>query len=185
MKVTTNPLQKRRAYGMNIITQDNHSSELLSSKINIFFNEFHVSQILKSCNAYKLRGFSVVHIFLTAFLTVFCNRSFYQMKKEHNPMIDFEQDTFYRFINSYSINWRKFTLLLSAMGISLAGNDKVNVERVDTEWVAANGCRVGGCGMGECGTGGRWAGNRRRGMSRCLPEWRLRGLETRCTPLQL
>ena len=35
MKVTTNPLQKRRAYAMNIITQDNHSSELLSSKINI------------------------------------------------------------------------------------------------------------------------------------------------------
>lgn len=99
---------------MNIITQDNHSSELLSSKINIFFNEFHVSQILKSCNAYKLRGFSVVHIFLAAFLTVFCNKSFYQMKKEHNQMIDFEQDTFYRFINSCSINWRKFTLLLSA-----------------------------------------------------------------------
>ena len=40
---------------MNIVAHHHRSSELLSSKISHFLEEFHVSKILRSCNAYKVR----------------------------------------------------------------------------------------------------------------------------------
>ena len=98
---------------MNIVTHHHHSCELVSSQILQFFAEFHVGQILRTCNAYKLRGFKVLSIFLVAFESAFHHRSFYQRKKDAPESIPFEQDTFYRFLNSCTIHWRRFTLLLS------------------------------------------------------------------------
>lgn len=45
---------------MNNVPHHHHSCEAASSKIQQFFAEFHVGQILRSCNAYKLRGFAVM-----------------------------------------------------------------------------------------------------------------------------
>jgi len=98
---------------MNIVSHHHHSCEPVSSQILKFFAEFHVRQILRSCNAYKLRGFKVLSIFLVAFEAAFHHRSFYQQKKDAPESIPFEQDTFYRFLNACTIHWRKFTLLLS------------------------------------------------------------------------
>ena len=120
MKVTKNPQQNRRAYAMNIVPHHHHSCEAASSKIQRFFAEFHVGQILRSCNAYKLRGFAVMAIFLVAFEAVFQRRSFYQRKKDAPESIPFERDTFYRFLNSCAIHWRKFTLLLGTAIIQKA-----------------------------------------------------------------
>ena len=105
---------------MNIVPHHHHSCEATSSKIQQFFTEFHVSQILRSCNAYKLRGFAVMAIFLVAFEAVFQRRSFYQWKKDAPESIPFERDTFYRFLNSCAIHWRKFTLLLDTAIIQKA-----------------------------------------------------------------
>lgn len=105
---------------MNIVPHHHHSCEAASSKIQQFFAEFHVSQILRSCNAYKLRGFAVMAIFLVAFEAVFQRRSFYQRKKDAPYSIPFERDTFYRFLNSCAIHWRKFTLLLGTAVIQKA-----------------------------------------------------------------
>lgn len=105
---------------MNIIPHHHHSCEAASSKIQRFFAEFHVGQILRSCNAYKLRGFAVMAIFLVAFEAVFQRRSFYQRKKDAPESIPFERDTFYRFLNSCAIYWRKFTLLLGTAIIQKA-----------------------------------------------------------------
>ena len=71
-------------------------------------------------NAYKLRGFAVMAIFLVAFEAVFQRRSFYQRKKDAPESIPFERDTFYRFLNSCAIHWRKFTLLLGTAIIQKA-----------------------------------------------------------------
>ena len=105
---------------MNIVPHYHHSCEAASSKIQRFFAEFHVGQILRSCNAYKLRGFAVMAIFLVAFEAVFQRRSFYQRKKDAPESIPFERDTFYRFLNSCAIHWRKFTLLLGTAIIQKA-----------------------------------------------------------------
>lgn len=105
---------------MNIVPHHHHSCEAASSKIQRFFAEFHVGQILRSCNAYKLRGFAVMAIFLVAFEAAFQRRSFYQRKKDAPESIPFERDTFYRFLNSCAIHWRKFTLLLGTAIIQKA-----------------------------------------------------------------
>ena len=47
---------------MNIVAHNHQSRELLSSKISRFLEEFHVGRILKACNAYQVRGFSVKDI---------------------------------------------------------------------------------------------------------------------------
>ena len=113
---------------MNIVPH-HHSCEVTSSKIHQFFAEFHIGQILRSCNAYKLRGFAVMAIFLVAFETVFQCRSFYQRKKDTPKSIPFERDTFYRFLNSCAIHWRKFTLLLSTAIIQKAIAPLTSAER--------------------------------------------------------
>ena len=114
---------------MNIVPHHHHSCEAASSKIQQFFTEFHVSQILRSCNAYKLRGFAVMAIFLVAFEAAFQRRSFYQRKKDAPESIPFERDTFYRFLNSCAIHWRKFTLLLGTAIIQKAVAPLTNEER--------------------------------------------------------
>ncbi len=99
---------------MNIVTQNHQSRELLSSKISHFLEEFHVGRILKACNAYKVRGFSVKDVFQVAFENAFSSKSFFQKQREYSNCIPFAKDTFYRFMNSSSINWRKFTLQLAS-----------------------------------------------------------------------
>ena len=79
---------------MNIVPHRHHSCESFSSRFLQFCTEFHVSQILRSCNAYKMRGFSVMAIFLVALEQAFKRRSFYQQKKDVPEAIPFERDTF-------------------------------------------------------------------------------------------
>lgn len=95
---------------MNIVAHNHQSRELLSSKISRFLEEFHVGRILKACNAYKVRGFSVKDVFHVAFENAFSSKSFFQKQRESSTSIPFAKDTFYRFMNSSNINWRKFTL---------------------------------------------------------------------------
>ena len=64
---------------MNIVAYNHQSRELLSSKISHFLEEFHVGRILKACNAYKVRGFSVKDVFQVAFENAFSSKSFFQM----------------------------------------------------------------------------------------------------------
>ena len=61
---------------MNIVAHNHQSRELLSSKISHFLEEFHVGRILKACNAYKVRGFSVKDVFQVAFENAFSSKSF-------------------------------------------------------------------------------------------------------------
>ena len=117
---------------MNIVPHHHHSGEAASSKIQQFFAEFHVGRILRSCNAYKLRGFAVMAIFLVAFEAVFQRRSFYQRKTDAPESIPFERDTVYRFLNSCAIHWRKFTLLLGTAAIApLTSEARRNVLIID------------------------------------------------------
>ena len=84
---------------MNIVAHNHQSRELLSSKISRFLEEFHVGRILKACNAYKVRGFSVKDVFQVAFENAFSSKSFFQKQRESSTSIPFAKDTFYRFMN--------------------------------------------------------------------------------------
>ena len=75
---------------MNIVAHNHQSRELLSSKISRFLEEFHVGRILKACNAYKVRGFSVKDIFQVAFENAFSSKSFFQKQRESSMSIPYE-----------------------------------------------------------------------------------------------
>ena len=120
---------------MNIVAHNHTFGEHISSKISCFMEEFHVGKIFKNCNAYKVRGFSVSSVFQVAFENVFRNKSFYQQEKMDSSVIPFAKDTFYRFMNSSCVNWRKFTLQLGKAVIQkivlLTSENRRNVLIID------------------------------------------------------
>ena len=52
---------------MNSIAQTNQSEKQLSEKMQSFLSRYHVGRLLRSANAYKLRGFPVLSVFLVLF----------------------------------------------------------------------------------------------------------------------
>jgi len=99
---------------MKIITQNNENDKKVSSSIIKFFKTYKISSILKASNAYKNKGISVIDLFLYLFSLVFENRSMYMSMLTGKHDGSFSKDTVYRFLNSSSINWMRFTTLLSA-----------------------------------------------------------------------
>ena len=99
---------------MNSITQNHQDEELLSKKMQIFFRRYQVGRILRAANAYKLRGVPVLSIFLLVFRMVFQQRSVYTQMHLQSAAMSFGKDTFYRFMNSCRIHWRRVTTELAA-----------------------------------------------------------------------
>ena len=121
---------------MNSIAQTNRSENQLSEKMQYFLRRYHISRILRSANAYKHGGFSVLRIFLVAFSMVFTHRFFFMQIHLQRGAVPFAKDTFYRFMNSCHIHWRRFTTLLASTIIHttiapLTSVDRVNVLILD------------------------------------------------------
>ena len=121
---------------MNSITQNHQDEELLSKKMQVFFRRYQVSRILRAANAYKLRGIPVLSIFLLVFRMVFQQRSVYTQMHLQRTAMPFGKDTFYRFMNSCRIHWRRFTTELAAAIIHatlapLTQADRINVLILD------------------------------------------------------
>ena len=124
------------AHAMNSITQIHQDEELLSKKMQVFFRRYQVSRILCAANAYKLRGVPVLSIFLLVFRIVFQQRSVYTQMHLQRTAMPFGKDTFYRFMNSCRIHWRRFTTELAAAIIHatlapLTQADRINVLILD------------------------------------------------------
>ena len=121
---------------MNSITQNHQDEELLSKKMQVFFRRYQVSRILRAANAYKLRGVPVLSIFLLVFRMVFQQRSVYTQMHLQRTAMPFGKDTFYRFMNSCRIHWRRCTTELAAAIIHatlapLTQADRINVLILD------------------------------------------------------
>lgn len=121
---------------MKIIPQNYENDKKVSSSITNFFKKYKVSSILKHSNAYKSKGILVIDLFKYLFSLIFANRSMYMnmLTGKHNE--NFAKDTVYRFLNSSSINWTKFTSLLSSSVANstitkLTDEDRVNVLIID------------------------------------------------------
>ncbi|UZD42236.1 transposase [Selenomonas sputigena] len=104
--------------------------------MQVFFRRYQVSRILRAANAYKLRGIPVLSIFLLVFRMVFQQRSVYTQMHLQRTAMPFGKDTFYRFMNSCRIHWRRFTTELAAAIIHatlapLTQADRINVLILD------------------------------------------------------
>lgn len=100
---------------MKIITQDYVSDKMLNDSIKGFSKKFNLFSILKSCNAYKTKGFSTLAVFLYMLKLAFDNRSMYMSHLTGTYAEKFGKDTVYRLLNNPSINWMKFTVTLATI----------------------------------------------------------------------
>lgn len=119
-----------------IITQNNKNDKRVSSSIINFFKKYKVSDCLRLSNAYKNKGIPVATLFQYLFCLIFSNRSMYMNMLTGKHIENFAKDTIYRFLNSTSINWLKFTSLLSAKIANstitkLTDENRVNVLIID------------------------------------------------------
>ncbi len=121
---------------MKIITQNYENDKKVSSSIMNFFKKYKISSILKASNAYKSKGIPVINLFQYLFSLIFTNRSMYMNMLTGKHKENFAKDTVYRFLNSSSINWTKFTSLLAAKVANttitnLTDEKRVNVLIID------------------------------------------------------
>mgnify|MGYP005813833093 CR=1 FL=1 len=121
---------------MKSITQNYVSDKNVNSSIINFFKCYKVASVLKNSNAYKQKGVPVAALFQYLFTLIFLNRSMYMNMLTGKHTEGFAKDTIYRFLNSISINWMRFTSLLSARIVSttiekLTNDDRVNVLILD------------------------------------------------------
>ena len=128
---------------MNSITQDNHDDIMLSKKFAAFAKTYRISEILRSSNAYKQKGIAVLCIFLEAFSMVFLHQTMYMRMYLHADSVPFGKQTFYRFLNSCRINWRRFTALLCLRIVRdtiapLTAKDRIDALIVDDSLYARN-----------------------------------------------
>lgn len=121
---------------MKIITQNYINDKRVNSSIINFFKKYKITALLRSSNAYKQKGFQPVALFQYLFTLIFLNRSMYMNMLTGKHTESFAKDTVYRFLNSISINWMRFTSLLSSKIVStsieeLTSEDRVNVLIID------------------------------------------------------
>ena len=118
-----------------IITDKSNAEHIISSKIDIFFNNFSISKLMKKSNFYKEGGIQCVVVLKEIFGLVFTGKNLFRTLKMSSNDISFKKNTAYRFLNSSSYNWSRLLLLLVTIiieGINkLTSDDRVTVLIVD------------------------------------------------------
>ena len=116
---------------MKIIAQNYQEDKAVSDSINNFFKTYKISSILRAANAYKKKGIAVASIFLYLFSLIFTQRSMYMNMLMGKNSSGFSKDTVYRFLNSFHINWLRFTSLLCARIVSESIENLTDISRVN------------------------------------------------------
>lgn len=92
------------------------------SKILKAFKELQIGKFLRKSNITKSQGFSSLEIFKFIVLLIFHQKNLYRFLQSKYNESAFSKNTYYRFLNDSSSNWRKFLLYLSAFVVSHFSN---------------------------------------------------------------
>lgn len=103
---------------MNNISQSEILLQDANNEIFTFLTMFKISDLLKQCNAYKKKGFSVIQLFTYLVALMFQPISTYMSMRIGTYKEQFSKNTIRRFCNNPSINWHKFLRLLSQKLVS-------------------------------------------------------------------
>jgi len=101
----------------------------ISSIISAFFASFSIGALLKKTGAYKAKGIPAVAVFQQLFTTAFMHKSLFEILRSEGAG-NIAKDTFYRFLNSCNINWRRFVHLLAGKIINEKLENLTDTERV-------------------------------------------------------
>lgn len=120
---------------MTTISENQVNENIVSRRIETFFKEHRVGQILRKSNAYKSKGVPVVQIFLYLVQLVFTKKSMYMNILNGTNSAGFAKDVVYRLLNATFINWTTFLLQLAMSVImkisALTSEERFNVLIVD------------------------------------------------------
>ena len=98
---------------MNNISQSEVLLQDAMSEVGSFLRKYQVSDILKQCNGYKQKGFSVIQLFAYMVTLMFQPLSTYMSMRVGAYKEPVSKNTIRRFCNNASINWHKFLRVLS------------------------------------------------------------------------
>lgn len=111
----------------------------------VFFNIFRklsIAQMLRAANITKNHGISAYKLFKTLFLLVFYQKNLYGLLHSKRKQDCASKNSYYRFMNDNTFNWRKFLLLLSGKVchyfITLTNPKRKKVFIIDDTIIARN-----------------------------------------------
>jgi len=112
---------------------------------NMFFNaikELQIGKLLRNANVTKACGIPALKVFKFLLLLVFQGKNLFRFLNSKYGEKASSKNTYYRFLNEPSYNWKKFLLLLSAKVISafdsLTRPDRVKAFVLDDSVVSRN-----------------------------------------------
>lgn len=122
--------------------QYNDSSEKTKIALLQTFKTLELSKILRTAGIRKAQGFSVFEVFKVLLLLVFQGKNLYRYLDSNRSDKAASKNTYYRFLNESTYNWRRFLLLLASKVISLLNKltrpDRVNVLILDDSIIPRN-----------------------------------------------
>lgn len=116
---------------MSSITQITSMEQESNNTITGFFKTYQVGKLLRTCNASKVKGVPVIQIFKYLISLIFGDRSMYMQMQTGTYKENYGKNTIYRFLSNPTINWQKFTTLLSASLVKHFFTDLTSEKRRD------------------------------------------------------
>lgn len=118
------------------------SSEKSLDKFFQAFKSLQIAKLLRQSSITKSAGISAYEVFQTLILLVFQGKNLYQFLASKKREQIASKNTYYRFLNSSTFNWRRFLLLLTAKITThftkLTASNRVNVFILDDSIVTRN-----------------------------------------------
>ena len=120
----------------------NESIENTQNKFSKAISELQIGKLLRKSNITKNCGISAYEVFQFLLLLVFQGKNLFRFLNSKQKDQAVSKNTYYRFLNESSYNWKKFLLLLSARVISafdrLTRPERVKVLVLDDSVIARN-----------------------------------------------
>ena len=97
------------------------------NQITSFFDNQRIAQLLKQSNMVKQCGIAPAVVMRFVFSLVFTGKNLFRYLQADGSAGEIGKDTVYRFLNSVSVNWRKFLHL----ALRLSAQQKDSASYVD------------------------------------------------------
>ena len=120
----------------------NEQTENTQNKFSKAISELQIGKLLRKSNITKNCGISAYEVFQFLLLLVFQGKNLFRFLNSKHKDQAVSKNTYYRFLNEPSYNWKKFMLLLSARVVSafdrLTRPERVKVLVLDDSVIARN-----------------------------------------------
>lgn len=120
----------------------NDSSEKTKIALLEAFKTLKIGELLRKSGIRKAQGISIIEVFKFLLLLVFQGKNLYRFLDSSRSDLAVSKNTYYRFLNESTYNWRRFLSLLSTKVIialnKLTRSERVNVLILDDSIVTRN-----------------------------------------------